>query len=469
MQIRCSSTRDQEFSAAEDDSTKPDATTTENQTPSDSKTSFGFQSLATLFDPLPWQSRYSSPLPRRSAEHGADPKRTGWQSAGGVGQFESSSPSVKDSSKDTGMTGQGAAHPGPTELRLRETFRQSGQSWGEDRLTPSSYSAHRPRYIGDGELHLAKIYPRKDLADAQKEGKFEAVRYIALKVPRGSPQRGQTDPPGHSVPFPPMFKSNERSGWKRSSRSAEQGPLSGKNDVGHADRPNDSGTFAHGLDSRLDKSSGKNRGQHSSTGGTEQDTKLATELTHVNSAGEVHIVDVGSKANTLRTAIAYTSVRFSNLEPYNLIAKNMNSKGDTLAVARIAGIMAAKRTADIIPLCHPIHITRVEVDLDAFASKPTKRHYSRRFSHAFPCIVIQTLVQCSGPTGVEMEALMAAQAAALTVYDMCKAVDKNMLLQNGHIVYKSGGRRGVWTRKDWAGTMERTWFKTKGLEVPPSA
>ncbi|KAL7798141.1 hypothetical protein V8C37DRAFT_407811 [Trichoderma ceciliae] len=152
-------------------------------------------------------------------------------------------------------------------------------------------------------------------------------------------------------------------------------------------------------------------------------------LTHVSESGSAHMVNVSGKEVTSRVATAACAVQFSNDVAIKLIQENQMKKGDVLGVARVAGIMAAKRTADLIPLCHPIAISRVSVDLDVAGSHR---------------IEIRATVWCDGKTGVEMEALTAASSAALTVYDMCKAVDKGMMIEGLRVVLKDGGKSGRW-------------------------
>jgi cyclic pyranopterin phosphate synthase len=156
-----------------------------------------------------------------------------------------------------------------------------------------------------------------------------------------------------------------------------------------------------------------------------------SKLTHFNAAGESHMVDVGDKASTLRRAVAEGRIR---MQPATLerIRSGGHRKGDVLGVARIAGIMAAKRTADLVPLCHPLALTRVEIELQA---EPD--------SAAVHC---RATVETRGQTGVEMEALTAVQIALLTVYDMCKAVDRGMTIDNVQLVEKLGGKSGHWKR-----------------------
>ncbi len=156
-----------------------------------------------------------------------------------------------------------------------------------------------------------------------------------------------------------------------------------------------------------------------------------SELTHFNQAGEAHMVDVGSKDVTQRRAIA--SGRIVMLpETLQLIAQGNHKKGDVLGIARIAGIMAAKKTSDLIPLCHPLALTNVSVEFQLDTD-----------SHAVNC---QATVATAGQTGVEMEALTSVQVALLTIYDMCKAVDRGMVMTDIQLQEKAGGKSGHWQR-----------------------
>jgi cyclic pyranopterin phosphate synthase len=160
-----------------------------------------------------------------------------------------------------------------------------------------------------------------------------------------------------------------------------------------------------------------------------ENKNAASRLTHVSASGSAHMVNISEKQVTSRVATAACAVHFSDDTAIKLIRENQMKKGDVLGVARIAGIMAAKRTADLIPLCHPIAISRVSVDLDVAGNRR---------------IEIRATVSCDGKTGVEMEALTAASTAALTVYDMCKAVDKGMTVEGLRVVLKDGGKSGRW-------------------------
>ena len=155
------------------------------------------------------------------------------------------------------------------------------------------------------------------------------------------------------------------------------------------------------------------------------------ELTHLTAAGEAHMVDVGSKADSVRVAEAGATVRL-NAGAYDALIRGNLKKGDALGTARIAGIMAAKRTSELIPLCHPIAIANVEVLVTP-----------ERADDGTDCLVrIRSRVTCFGKTGVEMEALTAASVAALTIYDMCKALDRGMIIDGLHLLSKTGGASG---------------------------
>jgi cyclic pyranopterin phosphate synthase len=158
-------------------------------------------------------------------------------------------------------------------------------------------------------------------------------------------------------------------------------------------------------------------------------------LTHLTGAGDAHMVDVGAKSDVHRIAEAQAMVSLS-AAAYDAIVQGNLKKGDALGAARIAGIMAAKRTSDLIPLCHPLTLTRVEVEISP--EPPPDATGRGEFR-------IRTRVECIGKTGVEMEALTAASIAALTLYDMAKAIDRAIVIQDLHLLSKSGGQSGDFT------------------------
>lgn len=159
------------------------------------------------------------------------------------------------------------------------------------------------------------------------------------------------------------------------------------------------------------------------------------KLSHIGSDGNATMVDVGGKAETDRIAIAHARVLL-NRETFDLVIEGQMAKGDVLSVARIAGIMAAKRTADLIPLCHPLPLTQVAIDFTLDGTGPS--------------IDITATARTTARTGVEMEAMTAASIAALTIYDMCKAADKGIRITDIHLVHKSGGKSGPYNAADQA-------------------
>ena len=156
-----------------------------------------------------------------------------------------------------------------------------------------------------------------------------------------------------------------------------------------------------------------------------------SKLTHFNQAGEAHMVDIADKASTARQAIAAGRI-VMQAETLDLIQQGKHKKGDVLGVARIAGIMATKRTADLVPMCHPLALTHVAVEFDVDAD-----------ANAIECTMT---AETTGQTGVEMEALTGVQVSLLTIYDMCKAVDRGMVISDVRLLEKSGGKSGHWKR-----------------------
>lgn len=153
-----------------------------------------------------------------------------------------------------------------------------------------------------------------------------------------------------------------------------------------------------------------------------------SKLTHLNPSGEAHMVDVSAKADTLRTAIAQSQVELTAAIVAAITDDNL-PKGDLYATARIAGIQAAKKCSDLIPLCHPLPLSKITVDIELQGNS----------------LLITALCKTTGKTGVEMEALTAASVAALTVYDMCKGLDKGIIIRDTKLLEKSGGKSGDWS------------------------
>ncbi len=157
-----------------------------------------------------------------------------------------------------------------------------------------------------------------------------------------------------------------------------------------------------------------------------------TKLTHFNASGHVHMVDVGDKKITKRIAITEGRIQMKEAT-LDLILEGKHKKGDVLGIARIAGIMAAKKTAELIPLCHPLPLTHINIELS-----------KDKLTTGIHCLV---QVETEGKTGVEIEALCATQITLLTIYDMCKSVDRGMSITEIHLLEKKGGKSGHWIAK----------------------
>ena len=160
-------------------------------------------------------------------------------------------------------------------------------------------------------------------------------------------------------------------------------------------------------------------------------TSSTSPLTHFDAQGQAHMVDVGAKPATRRVAIASGRIEMQP-ETLALIESGAAKKGDVLGIARIAGIMAAKKTSDLIPLCHPLALSRVAIELEA----------ARADGESAAAVLCTATVETTGPTGVEMEALTAVQVALLTIYDMCKAADRGMVMTGVRLLQKHGGKSG---------------------------
>ena len=153
------------------------------------------------------------------------------------------------------------------------------------------------------------------------------------------------------------------------------------------------------------------------------------KLTHFDASGQAHMVNVGDKPNTHRVAVASGTITMLP-QTFEMVEAGNHKKGDVLGIARIAGIQASKKTAELIPLCHPLALTHVNVEFE--------------LNKASSSITCQVRAETTGPTGVEMEALTVVQVALLTIYDMCKAVDRGMVMGDVKLLEKSGGKSGTW-------------------------
>jgi len=158
---------------------------------------------------------------------------------------------------------------------------------------------------------------------------------------------------------------------------------------------------------------------------------MSDKLTHFDAHGQAHMVDVGGKDSTHRVAVASGSIKM-DASTLALIAQGGHKKGDVLGIARVAGIMASKKTSDLVPLCHPLPLTHVSIEFE--------------IDDANNKVDASCRAETLGQTGVEMEALCALQVALLTIYDMCKAVDRGMVISDVQLEHKSGGKSGEWNR-----------------------
>ena len=165
---------------------------------------------------------------------------------------------------------------------------------------------------------------------------------------------------------------------------------------------------------------------------TDKSAAPVEQLTHFDAGGQAHMVDVGAKAETHRIALASGTIRMKP-ETLAIITSGTAKKGDVLGIARIAAIMASKRTSDLVPLCHPLALTRVTVDFDTDIDNSS--------------VHCKAQVETVGKTGVEMEALTAVQVGLLTIYDMCKAADRGMVMTDVRVLEKHGGKSGDWSAK----------------------
>lgn len=158
-----------------------------------------------------------------------------------------------------------------------------------------------------------------------------------------------------------------------------------------------------------------------------------TEFSHLNTAGEANMVDISTKKDSIRLAVAQAQVRLSR-DVLTRVREQSIAKGDLLATARIAGIQAAKKCSDLIPLCHPLPLSKATIDI------------VEQENESFQGLVITASCTTTGKTGVEMEALTAASVASLTIYDMCKALDKGIVIESIMLLEKQGGKSGLWSR-----------------------
>ncbi|KAI7333592.1 molybdenum cofactor biosynthesis prote [Hortaea werneckii] len=441
---------------------------------------FGFQSLSGLFEQPP-RGRYSRPKDLQD-----------WQTtSGGAESAESSPLKPSEETEDpslasTGPTSVVEEEPiEPSEAAFRTQFSPEGQdsqsqeerklsghanflpSLSEDKtLSPqkeplsSKKGRNSPSSRARHERHMDRIWDRRRRGRSVKSS---GQSYTSRKHPASSSTAIQSSKPRQSNPFslPSLPQEPSSTSFRRVRLDTSAPKTTAWGIPVEGTPPETKGTS--NILTEAARPALKARIGHSISG---DDRNLSDrKLTHLTSSGDAHMVDVGGKAATRRVAIAFGYVRFSNPEPFRLVSENSNKKGDVLGVARIAGIMAAKRTSDLIPLCHPLPITKVELDVQ-IRDPNTSSTLWKDNKHGVA--TIQAQVECFGPTGVEMEALTAVAAASLTVYDMCKAADHLMRIETSRVVYKSGGKNGVDSGGQWARLMGEDFFKQRALELPDS-
>lgn len=506
-----------------------------SQSPSsDVAQGLGFQSLRGLFSSTPPRGRYSRA--REEPEIRKKPGATAKSEASAAERAERVEESdlrfaPREESKaveggsvtDQTPSGFGtkkhtrAEHARTLVRRARASFRhKGGDSAAKTRGEASDSQGENDQLEAAGSWDDANGTRTDDRTSAKRRMKGRG-RTITRKAPVGSDNRGtfRTFNPEYSPDNP------NRTVWRLRPRDSSavarrplkvDNPFKGNNDARESAQTSEQKTGAFGLGDVEETSTftpapeaeaeadakkaatasstdtSTTTASASSTLDPASSTSPATDpprLTHLNSLGEAHMVDVSFKPATTRTAVAFAYVRFSQPETYPLVTiGGANKKGDVLATARIAGIMAAKKTSDLIPLCHPLPLSSVEVEVvpehPYSANKQDRPSQSREayeirsqvmgnkneLQHGV--VTITTTARCTGPTGVEMEALTAALVSAATVVDMCKAVDQRMKVERGGVVYKAGGRSGIFIDRKWWDLVGDEWFSARGLEVPPA-
>jgi molybdenum cofactor biosynthesis protein MoaC len=439
----------------------------------------GFQSLGSLFPTPPAPGRYSRPRERRAEEEAMSSKREEKVSSG-VSQQEMTPPHAlgrysqpqdkkaeeeaaeketipppkarffgsvaSEQSNAPEQAGETTSHAFTIKkMFVDHDYKRSEGNWSGD-LSEGAHANEVARQKADSLL-----VKHQDSAEVSSSPRLRRERRVALTTKQPREARADTV-------------------VKKTNRNPARNPVASKGRKVHSPAEPQPSKDAWGLsqeDQTTTYSSKPAEPTNSSPaekGASKTTTTTASpasrQLTHVRPTGEAHMVDVGAKPATKRTAIAIAYIRISP-EVYKQIEENSNKKGDVLGIARIAGIMAAKRTSDIIPLCHPLALTKAEVDVYLVPAN----HLSAIWPKAGHgrLVAIQTLVETVGPTGVEMEALMAAQGAALTVFDMCKALDKTMTIEGAKVVYKAGGRSGVSLDIKWKNDVGAEKFGPQGL------
>lgn len=396
---------------------------------------FGFQSLGSLFPAPPSPGRYSRPKERRAED--AASKDT----------------EVRAPSANVQEDAQSASPAEATETDLKGTTSQTKSILEEENAAKTSSAPNDVSAISERTLARRVHEPEGGASVGRRRERLPAKKSQDSAQPRTiKPARGERKIPNPFTKTKRAVPSDESSTDTRPNAKAWGLSQEDQDTIDSISNPPAPPVKFNDVQEVVESSDNISA------------TPARPRLTHVNSAGEAHMVDVGDKASTKRVAIAVAHVGLTK-EAYDQIVDNSNKKGDVLGIARIAGIMAAKRTADIIPLCHPLAISKAEVDVyvvPLVARNQRGKHYWSHTRQRGSLVAIQARVECVGPTGVEMEALMAVQGAALTVFDMCKAVDKTMTIHGAKVVYKAGGRSGLSVDLDWKKHVSKESFMESG-------
>ncbi|KAI8277646.1 Molybdenum cofactor biosynthesis protein 1 [Colletotrichum sp. SAR11_240] len=321
---------------------------------------------------------------------------------------------VKDHKNDTSKTWRIPGHAGKIGFITSMTHNFCGTC---NRLRITSDGNLKVCLFGNTEVSLRDILRKSNNGDPIDEKAFEAMKQIEMDRRQGLADAQK--PLGTALNEAELLDVIGMAVKRKKEKHAGIGELEHMKN-----RPMI-------LIARLFSSTPLRRGSRS----PEDDTAAPQDptLTHVSPTGSARMVSISSKAPTTRVAKAVCTVTFSTPTALRLVRASQMKKGDVLGVARVAGIMAAKRTPDIIPLCHPILLSHVGVELEPASEREDET-----------VLNVEAAVTCDGKTGVEMEAMTAASAAALTVYDMCKAVDKGMVIGGLRVVLKEGGKSGRW-------------------------
>ncbi|KAK6433286.1 hypothetical protein LTR95_010534 [Oleoguttula sp. CCFEE 5521] len=465
---------------------------------SDDGNGFGFQSLSSLFGSTPARGRYSRPREREDLYERSEPDepRRRLQS-----EERESSKMPAPFFAPAPLSATAAATSAPDHSRPDAMFIDNEMGFVSSRLGKEAVGIIRPVSGAHNDSSDRAPAPGRSIAASQSLTGAAAARrgsaptaYVLpdgkksmnkmLRRPNGKRLDGRErravyrkieriGSPKHSGVVRSTGREDDRkpSPFTPESQSAVRPgiEISGTDEKAWGLSPDDLSTIDSFADPNVPaaaQSNASQTGRYSRNPASSASSSSPTppsHLTHLTTTGEAHMVSVSAKPSTNRTAIALSTINLTSPQTYNLLVTHSARKGDVLATARIAGIMAAKRTSELIPLCHPLMISKVEVLLTPLPPG-TKSGLVER--NEYGVVVVQARVDCNGPTGVEMEALTAVSVAGLTVYDMLKAVDRGMRVEGTRLVYKSGGKSGVFVNEEWLEENGAGYLSEQGLVLP---